>query len=201
MEKKPLTESQEAVLKFIKSHSLDAGSPPSYREIQAHFGYKAIGTVQDHVKALVTKGCLEKPDKTRAARSLIPAGQKLEGMKRIPIYGEIAAGGPREAMQLELGSMVIPATKGASFGLRVVGDSMIEVGILEGDHIIVEQNARIKSGDIIVALLEGETTVKRYVEKAGKVFLVPENRKMSPIPVNGRRFEIQGKVVGLQRKI
>ena len=85
--------------------------------------------------------------------------------------------------------------------LKVVGDSMIDVGIIEGDILIVERKTRVKSGDIVVALLEGETTVKRYLEKGGKLFLVPENSKMKPIAVQSDNFSIQGKVVGLQRRI
>jgi repressor LexA len=86
------------------------------------------------------------------------------------------------------------------FALRVVGNSMIEAGILEGDHVIVQKDASIRSGDIVVAVLQGEVTVKRFQKKKGKVFLVPENKTMSPIEVQTDEFYIQGKVVSLQRK-
>ena len=192
-------------MKFIRSRCERDGISPSFREIQEHFGYKAVGTVQDHVKALIRKGWLEKPTdkKARKARGLLPTGHARENVKRISIYGEIAAGATREADQIELGGLVISevAAKDPCFALRVVGDSMIEVGILEGDFLIVEKGARVKNGDIVVALWNGETTVKRYVEKAGAVYLVPENSRMKPLAVTGGSFEIQGKVVGLQRKI
>ena len=178
--------------------------PPSYREIQTHFAYKAVGTVQDHVRALIEKGVLEKnknPQEKRRARGLLPKGLRVEGVRRLPVYGEIAAGGPRAAEQLELGEVVIAEdqVKGECFALRVVGESMIEVGIFEGDHLIVEIGVRVHSGDIVVALLDGETTVKRYQEKNGQIFLVPENKHMQAIATTGRRLEIQGRVVGLQR--
>jgi repressor LexA len=201
-----LTLSQAQILRFIKERVETEGISPSYREIQVHFGYKAVGTVQDHVKALIKKGVLEKSTlgkKRRRARGLMPAGHRWEGVKRIPIYGEVAAGSTRDTPQLELGTVFV-AEKMAEdpcFALRVTGDSMIEVGIFEGDHLIVERRQRVKNGDIVVALVHGETTVKRYVEKSGEVFLVPENRRLQPLKMVPGSFEIQGKVVGLQRKI
>jgi repressor LexA len=200
-----LTSAQAEVLSFIKERCRESGIPPSYREIQKHFGYKAVGTVQDHVKALIAKGALEKPTKksSRKARTLLPAGHSgSPGIKRIPVYGEVAAGGPREAQQLELGTAVIDeaTARGDVFALRVVGDSMIDVGIYEGDLLVVEKRSRARSGDIVVALLDNETTVKRYEEKGSDVFLIPENKKMGPISTRGKQLSIQGKVVGLQRK-
>lgn len=202
---KSLTPLQEQVLKFIKETYEATGLPPSYREIQRHFGYQAIGTVQDHVRALIRKGALEKTvfeTGARGARGLLPTGYRPELTRRIPIYGEIAAGGARLAEQVELGTMVLSetASKNPMFGLRVVGNSMVEAGILEGDHLIVDQKASVQSGDIVVALLDGETTVKRYVKKTDGIYLVPENRRMKPMRVKTDRFEILGKVIGLQRK-
>lgn len=204
---KTLTQTQTDILEFIKTTWERLGAPPSYREIQAHFGYKAVGTVQDHVKALQKKGKLEKGALStrgpRKARTLLPVGLNLERTKNIPIYGEIAAGTAREAEQLELGflNVAVSAVKDPSFALRVVGDSMIDVGILEGDVLLVERKSDAADGDIVVALVEGEMTVKRYRRFKGKILLVPENRRLAPIDVTNRRHEIQGKVVGLQRKI
>lgn len=180
------------------------GIPPSYREIQKHFGYKAIGTVQDHVRCLMEKGRLEQPTSRRAerkARGLIPKGLRSDGVRRLPIYGEIAAGSARESEQVELGTLTISkkVVNDPCFGLRVVGNSMVDAGILEGDILIVERG-HVKSGEIVVALLDGETTVKRYVRKDGRIFLVPENRLMKPIEMTSARFEIQGKVVALFRR-
>ncbi len=201
-----LTESQEQILAFIKQCYERSGTPPSYREIQEHFGYKAIGTVQDHLKALRKKGALEETplDKgRRQARGLVPAGYKPEGTRRIPVYGEIAAGPLSDNAQLKMGTVVITETlgKNPSFALRVVGDSMIGAGILEGDFLIVEKRAMVRSGDIIVALVNGETTVKRFLKKGNAIYLVPENPRLSPLKITTEHFEVQGKVVGLQRQI
>ena len=199
-----LTPPQREILAFIEERC-EQGQAPSYREIQAHFGYKAVGTVQDHVKALIRKGLLEKPSgEGRRARSLVPCRRSTPvGAKRLPIYGEIAAGPARDSVQLEIGSLVVgnDSARRSDFALRVVGDSMIGVGIFEGDYLIVERTPDARSGDIVVALLNGETTVKRYLEKKGRIFLVPENPRLKPIPVEGERFSIQGKVIGLQRQI
>ncbi len=202
----PLTDTQREILDFIRKTCELTGVPPSYREIQEHFGYKAVGTVQDHLKALVSKGFLEKGGgkggKAKRARGLLPSGFRPEGVRQIPIYGEIAAGPTRDSAQIELGSLTLPHSqlKGECFALRVVGDSMQEVGILEGDLLIVQKQDRARNGDIVVALLNRETTVKRYQENEGQIFLVPENKRMKPIPVQTEDFQIQGKVIGLQRR-
>lgn len=204
MNKPPLTESQKAILKFIQDSCQKTGVAPSYREIQKHFGFSAVGSVQSHVKALKAKGALEDTNSgpKRRARGLIPSGQKWEGMRQLAVYGEIAAGGPRDAEQMNLGNVLVSEDlcDGECFALRVVGTSMIEAGIFEGDHLIVKKTNRVRNSDIVVALLDGETTVKRYQEKNGKISLVPENRTMKPIEVTSQRFQIQGKVVGLQRR-
>ncbi len=201
MKQAELSPQQEAVLNFITEHYHQNGVAPSYRDIQSHFGFKAVGTVQDHVKALIQKGRIEKP--LKKARGLIPCGQKLQGSKRLSVYGEVAAGGLRTSEQLELGSIIISETlaQGECFALRVVGNSMVDVGIYEGDHVVVQKGARVKNGDIVVALVEGETTVKRFEKKGVEIFLVPENKRMSPINITGKNCEIQGKVIALQRKM
>jgi len=198
-----LTRSQAEVLAYIESHCETHGAPPSYREIQEHLGYKAVGTVQDHVKALVRKNRIEAPAKGgRRSRGLMPVGYRRVGTRRVPVYGEIAAGPLRETPQVELGAVIVAddLVKEPCFALRVVGDSMIEAGILENDYVIVQKGARVTSGDIVVALVGGETTVKRYREREGEVWLMPENPRHSPIRVTGEGW-VQGKVVGLQRRL
>lgn len=199
---KKLTPAQTEILHYIKERCAQTGAPPSYREIQARFGYKSVNSVQTHIEALRKKGLLEAQADRRQARGLLPIGHKQEKIQLLPVYGEIAAGSPRDSAQIELGSVVISNEfSSATFALRVRGESMVDVGIFEGDFLIVEKRTRAKSGDIVVALLDGETTVKRYLEKSGEVFLIPENRSMKPISVRGKKLEIQGRVVGLQRKI
>lgn len=199
----PLTKSQTEVYEYIKS-CCHEGQPPSYREIQEHLGYKAVGTVQDHVKALIKKGWLEKnglKKNQRRSRSLTLTGAPPVKAKTIPIYGVIAAGPLRDNPQIELGHLPVAEDwlRGESFALRVTGTSMIDVGIYEGDFVVVSKKAAIRSGDIVVALYCGETTVKRYEKRKDGAYLLPENATMSPIKVEGP-FELQGKVVGLQRK-
>ncbi len=202
MAKEPLTSNQQGVLDFIKAGMAEGTGAPSYREIQRHFGYKAVGSVQDHVRALIRKGYLENSRKRRRTRGLMPSGFKRPAAKRIPIYGEIAAGNLRDNPQVELGglTLALDTAKDPCFALRVVGNSMVDAGIVEGDFVIVEKNADIRSGDIVAALLDGETTVKRYKKKQGKILLCPENSSMSPIEVAGRTLILQGKVVALHRK-
>lgn len=195
---------QAEVLKFIQETLVSLGSPPSYREIQKHFKFKSIKTVQDHLKALTKKGKLvsiQNKKTKRLSRNLIPHNHRPERVKRISIYGEIAAGSPREAEQLEMGSLLIPEEMSPApcFALKVVGTSMIDAGILEGDVLIVEKTQVAKNGDIVVALLEGETTVKKFFKEREKISLIPENKNMKPIVVATQNFEIQGKVIGLQR--
>ena len=199
-----LTEQQAEVLHYIQRVFQEQGYAPSYREIQNHFGYKSVGTVQDHVRALIQKGALEKSfsKHSKKARALVPKNLSRQSQPRIPIYGEIAAGGPRESYATELGSLVVSEEYNPTetFALRVVGTSMIDIGIFEGDYVIVVRTQKVKSGDIVVALLDGETTVKKYRKDQTGVWLVPENSSLKPIPVTSENFQIQGKVVGLQRK-
>lgn len=198
-----LTGPQQDILQFIRTRCRETGVPPSYREIQHHFGYRAVGTVQDHIRALRRKGYVERPKVARAARNLLPREQAFAPPKRLAVYGEIAAGSARQAEQVEIGSIFIAegTFKGTCFALRVVGDSMVDVGIFEGDLLVVEKQNIARSGDIIVALVNGETTVKRYIERGGAKYLYPENQKLQPIPIKDVEFSIQGKVVGLQRRM
>lgn len=198
-----LTKGQAKVLEFIRARYQSEGIPPSYRDIQKHFGFRAVGTVQDYVRALKEKGALERPGnrKVRRARQLMPKGSVTSGIKTIPIYGEIAAGATRESEQIPLGEIVMPGDGKAQFALRVTGNSMINAGIFEGDLLLVDPKARAAKGDIVVALVEGETTVKRFYPRGEWIELHPENSDMKPIVVQAKSVQIQGRVVGLQRKI
>jgi len=204
--KKKLSPRQAEILEFLKDACDAQGRPPSYREIQKHFGLRTVATVYEHMKALEEKGAITKLDTVRderRARNFVPRGHDSVRSKRVPIYGEVAAGSPREASQMDFGELLVPSAISLhpTFCLRVTGDSMIDAGILEGDFLVVEKGAKVENGDIVVALLEGETTVKRYYRRLDGVHLVPENKRLKEIKVGHRSFEIQGKVVGLQRKI
>lgn len=198
----PLTRPQEDILGFIRLRCRETGAPPSYREIQHHFGYRAVGTVQDHIRALRRKGYVERPRGQRSSRNLLPRDQSFAAPRRLPVYGEIAAGSARLSEQVEIGSIFVDETsaRGACFALRVVGDSMVDAGIYEGDWIIVEKDVPIRSGDIVVALLNGETTVKRYLETEAGRILKPENPRHPVIPIDRYECSLQGRVIGLQRR-
>ena len=198
-----LTEPQREMLEFIKV-SCDHGRSPSYRDIQEHFGFKSVNAVQETVRRLMGAGLLEQGrSRSGARRGLMPKGFNPGSSKRLSVLGSIAAGALTDSPQLELGNTWVDASwvKRSSFALRVKGNSMIDAGIFEDDILIVERGADARHGDIIVALWEGETTVKRYEKKGGKVFLVPANTSMKPIAVEKGQLSIQGKVVGLQRKM
>lgn len=201
-----LTDQQAKVLRFITNEIEVNGAPPTYRAIAKHFRFASTRAAQDHVAALIRKGHLErKPGISRGLRLPGRAEAVKNAPLAVPILGLIAAGSPRDNPQIVLGTCAVPrdVAKGIPedelFALRVTGDSMISAGILDGDLVIARQTKTAANGDIVVALLDDETTVKRFQRKDGRVFLVPENPRMKPIPAAGRELEIQGKVIGVQR--
>lgn len=201
-----LTDQQAKVLRFI-SHEIDInGAPPTYRAIAKHFRFASTRAAQDHVAALIRKGKLER--KPGIARGLRIPG-RMEAAKNapidVPILGLIAAGSPRDNPQIVLGHVAMPRDKAHGipedeiFALRVHGDSMVSAGILDGDVVIARHSKTASNGEIVVALLDDETTVKRFQRKDGRIFLIPENPRMKPIPTAGRELHIQGKVIGVTR--
>ena len=186
-----LTRKQERILRFIERH-LDAHDyPPTITEIGLHFGI-TTGTVQDHLYALKQKGYLNhRPNKARGI-------ELVNKHNEIPIYGRVVAGHPVFAEEQIEGSLKgVSRSSGDIFALRVHGDSMIEAGIREGDVIIVKRQQTAVSGDIVVALLNGETTVKWYRVNKGKHCLEAANPRY-PV-IDGKTFEILGKVTELRR--
>jgi repressor LexA len=193
-----LSPKQAEVLAYIEEEVSRSGRPPTYRDIAHHCGYDAVGTVQDHIRALIRKGFLHK--EAGVARG-IRLAHRNESMD-IPILGAVPAGRPIEAIaDTGVGYVTIPAKwRGELYALRVTGESMIEAGIFDGDFVVVHKQADARHGDIVVALIDGEATVK-YLEKRGAaVRLLPANPRFSPIEIP---FEsnnvIQGKVVSVQR--
>ena len=200
-----LTEQQERVLKFIAKHIAEQGAPPTFRGIAKHFGFASTRAAQDHVAALERKGYIE--HRRGEARGLrLANAPNAQPPLAVPIVGQVQAGTPRDSFQLPMGSIHFPRelvkSKDADtelFALRVHGDSMSDAGIFEGDFVIARTQKSATHGDIVVALLDGESTVKRLHKKDGKVLLLPENKRMRPIPVEGRDLVIQGRVVAVQR--
>lgn len=190
-----LNDKETAVFEYIKSRLSD-GYSPSVREVQNAMGFKSTSTAQRYIEALVTAGKLEKTGSIN--RSLRLANSKSIS---IPVVGTVTAGVPITAVEDITGYISFEPDKnysGSLFALRIKGESMINAGILDGDIIIVEQNAYAENGDIVVALVEGEeATVKRFFKENGHFRLQPENDSMQPIILS--RVDILGKVVGLKR--
>lgn len=195
-----LTTKQAEILKLIESVTAATGRPPTYREIAKQLGGLAVGTVQDHLRALTKKGYLQRDRSVARGLSL----SHYTPSRDVPLLGQVPAGRPIEAIPDALGSVAVTGlqNKGELFALVVKGDSMIEKGIFEGDIVVVRQQATADHGDIVVALLDGDTTVKTLEKKSGRTRLLPANERYSPIEIPaGLESVIQGKVVALQRKL
>jgi len=185
------------VLDFIRECLEGEGVAPTLGEISGHFGFSSTASAQKHVRALVEKGYLLK-EKHRSRGLLIPAEEN-----GVPLLGAVAAGSPIENFGEEERIQIPPqmAGKGENFALRVRGLSMIEEGIHDGDLIIVRKTTTIRDGDLVVALVDGEATVKRIYRKAGNMILLqPANARMTAQLLPAARVRIQGVVSGLLRQ-
>jgi repressor LexA len=197
-----LTERQRDVLHFIQSEQREKGLTPSTREIQHHFGFASQTSVMQYIATLERKGFLDRH--ARKARALITPVQKVR-ITDVPIYGQIPAGMATLTEQtieghVSLDSRSVNASKsGKTFALRVRGDSMIDAHILDGDLVILEDRKDVQNGDIVAALIDGETTLKRYVMEHGRPYLKAEN-PLYPNLVPARELRIQGVMVSLVRK-
>ncbi len=196
---------QKQILGFIKQYIQSNGSAPTLKQIAESIGVSSLATVHEHLQALEAKGLItRKSGKMRSidlAKSNINLGQP-EGFDA-PILGFIAAGAPIEPYTDPNATMNIPAAfvsgKKRTYVLQVRGESMIEDGIMDGDHVIIEQAEAATNGEIVVALLDnGMATLKRFFRETTRIRLEPANAKMQPIFVKNVR--IQGKVVGLVRR-
>ena len=201
--RKPLTKKQDRVFEFIRKHVQDIGYPPTVREIGMNFGISEKGAY-DHLNAIEKKGYIRRmPKKPRAIEILEFVPQKLpQTAVEVPIVGRVAAGEPILASENVEGTLPVPrevVKEDTCFALRVNGKSMIEAGIFEGDLVIVRSQNYADTGDIVVALLDEEATVKRFFRDGNKIRLQPENSVMSPIIVDDA--QILGKVVGLFRRM
>lgn len=197
-----LTERQKEIVDFIRKYREERGISPTQREICEEFGFSSFGTLQKHIRLLLEKGVLGRDWNKR--RSLVVAGEELRPHAReIPLYGRIAAGRPIEVVAGDE-SVTVPemlTRKGENFVLRVTGLSMIEDGVEDGDYIVVNRREKAASGEMVVALVGGEATLKRYyVEGDGRVRLQPANERMSPLYFREDEVDVQGVVVGLMRK-
>jgi repressor LexA len=196
------TDRQQEILDFIRDQQSSRGVTPSRAEIQEHFGFSSPNAVTAHLKALEKKGALQRGVNT--ARGLVLTGSYRDRpMIEIPIYGTIPAGLPDDERQQPDGCISVDVEtlrlpKGARvFALKVRGDSMIGAGILPGDVVVLEFREP-RSGEVVAALLDGETTLKRYVVQRGRPFLKAENPRFKDL-IPAQELVIQGVQVGLLR--
>ena len=199
-----LSEKEQRILKFIKRRVWEKGYPPSVREIGEAVGLSSSSTVHGYLKKLEERGYLRRDvNKTRAIEVLDPDGRKNSAeLLEIPLLGQVAAGLPLLAEENWEDTFTLPAFfagNGDLFMLTVKGDSMIEAGILDGDLVLVRQQPSANNGDIVVALLGEEATVKRYYKEKGRIRLQPENQAFEPIYT--KEAKLLGKVTGLLRKM
>jgi repressor LexA len=200
---------QRKILAFIEGYRKKQGISPSFQEIQAHFGYASVNSVQNHVRFLRNKGLLVSKmgtvgTKKRSLMSLLPMP-----VASVPLLGRIAAGVPIEAIEnvessIDLSSLGVDNSDNNYFALRVKGDSMINAHILDGDLVVIKKQPDVGSHEVAAVLWNNEATLK-YVRKGrGEVELVPANDAMAPITVDEEKteaFEVLGKVVRIIRSV
>ncbi len=203
MTEKPATERQQQILHVIHAFTNEQGYPPSVREIGERVGLSSSSTIHAHLKALEKRGMISRDaTKPRAMRSEMPGARQPDAMV-MPILGKVAAGVPIAAQEHLEGEFLLPIgflpKASDAFMLRVQGDSMIDAAILDGDLIVVRPQKSAANGEIVVAMLEGEATVKRFYKETGRVRLQPENRSMAPIYASD--VEIIGRVEAVVRRL
>ena len=202
-----LTERQRDILEFIQRFQGEKGIAPTHREICEEFGYSSYGTVYKHLKLLQEKGFLRKDwNQKRGIEVLreLPGGGVEDESKELPFFGRIAAGQPIEAVAnqdtLNVPHHLLGRRRGEHYVLEVVGDSMIGEGIFEGDLVIVLQRELAEPGDMVVALVGSDATLKRFYPEGDTIRLQPANPNMQPIRGPAQDVQSQGIVVGLMRR-
>lgn len=200
-ELKPLTNRQEQIFDLIREKIAETGMPPTRAEIASFFGFKSANAAEEHLKALAKKGYIEMlPGTSRGIR----LAEELQQEVGLPLIGRVAAGEPilaqehvEEHYQID-GNLFHPA---ADYLLRVNGESMKDIGILDGDLLAVHQTTDVQNGQVIVARVEDEVTVKRLKREGNVVYLHAENEEFAPIKVDlaSQHFNIEGLAVGVIR--
>jgi SOS regulatory protein LexA len=204
-DKSKISLKQQEIIEFIKSEINRKGYPPSVREIGKAVGLKSTSTVHGHLSRLEKKGYIRRdPTKPRAIEVLNNDIKDLSDVIKLPVIGKVTAGTPILAVEnideyYSIPRDLVVGYEGESFILKVRGESMINAGILDGDYIIVRKQSYADNGDIIVALIEDEATVKRFFKESDYIRLQPENPSMDPIIVDN--VVVLGKVVGVIRKL
>ena len=214
-----ITDRQKEILTFIQRTTEERGFPPTIREIGEEMDIRSTNGVNDHLKALERKGFLTRGEQqsrslvpTKRARMVLGLGTRKvsdNGMIDVPLLGRVAAGAPILAQEniedtVRIDSFLLGGSGKEVFALRVKGNSMIEDGIHDGDFIFVKKAPSAAVGEIVVALIEDEATVKRYFPEGDRIRFQPANKDMQPIYVSKAEFRqtmILGRVVGVYRKM
>ncbi len=202
-----LTERQKQILDFVCESHRARGIAPTHLEIRQRFGYRSYGTVHKHLKLLREKGYLRGGWNRARGLELTEKAQpgRSAAASAVPFHGRIAAGRPIEAVR-GVDDLPVPAhllDRGAAdrhYVLQVEGDSMIDDGICDGDLVVVAERGQARPGQVVVALIDDEATLKRFFPEGETVRLQPANREMAPLHVAADRLRIQGVVVGLMRR-
>ncbi len=201
-----LTKRQQQILDFIRDAQRDVGHAPSFREIAAHFGFRSVRAVQDHVRALTRKGALsQQAGKARSLQVVSPLQVFRHRVVDIPLLGSIPAGRAESLEQqaegcvsADVDSLGIQATA-RTFALQVRGDSMIGRHIVDGDYAIFEHGLTPNHGDVVAALIDNESTIKTFIRTRGKPYLRAENPQY-PRLIPATELVIQGVMIALMRK-
>lgn len=199
-----LTERQKEILEYIQDYRKERGIAPTHREICERFGFSSYGTAYKHLKLLQEKGFLRRDWNQKRGIELLRAIPGGEGDRDLPFFGRIAAGRPIEALsggdRVAVPGHLLSGRPGDHYVLRVVGESMIDEGIHDGDFIIVLRRDVAEAGEMVVALVGDDATLKRFYPEGKMVRLQPANPTMEPIRVPAQNVRVQGVVVGLMRK-
>lgn len=204
MMKQTLTKKQKQMLDYIREFADEYGYAPTFREIMDGLNYSSVATVAQHIDNLVTKGFLYKRNNEARSIQLVETDIDTASMGSLPIMGMIAAGSPITTIDNPNETLQVPdllVKSDTSYVLKVQGDSMIEDGILDGDYIVVRENRTPKDGDVVVAMIDGESaTLKHFFREDGRIRLQPANSAYEPIYVESdQAFEVQGVVTGVVR--
>lgn len=198
-----LTKRQQEIFDFVRRYGAEHGYPPTVRDIGKAIGLTSSSTVHAHLANLEKLGLLRRdPTKPRAIEVIAERAKRVVAPSGLPLVGQVAAGQPVLAEENVEDYVPVPEIAGGDEGefvLKVKGDSMIDAGILEGDHVIVRRADTATDGEIVVALVEDEATVKRFFKEADHVRLQPENEAMEPIRVTD--VTVLGRVVGVCRRV
>ncbi len=200
----PLTKRQREIFDWLASYIADHGYAPSFEEIGRHFGFTSLATVHEHVSNLERKGYIRKSFNQSRSIELVGDGS-VQGGILLPLLGEVAAGQPIEAIADEESILVPPSLTrrtGKHYVLRVRGSSMIDEQIRDGDYIIVTSRETAADGEMVIALIGGEsaTMKKLYREEDGLLRLQPANASLAPMYFPADEVQVQGIVVGVMRR-